>query len=59
MPSYKNFESKASLHNRRASSVTDNHDPWDNPTVKAKTDVQDSFFKGHIKQYAELISWAR
>lgn len=36
-----------------------NNDPWDNPTVKPKTSRQDSFFSEHIKQYVELISWAR
>ena len=59
MPSYKNFETKESLHNRRTGSATDNYDPWDNPTVKAKTDVQDSFFQTHIKQYSDFISWAK
>lgn len=59
MPSYKNFETKESLHNRKAGTGTDNYDPWDNPTVKAKTDVQDSFFKTHIKQYSDFIAWAR
>lgn len=55
----KNFEKPETKHSRFSQTFTSNHDPLDNPTVKPKTSGQESFFNEHIKQYTELISWAR
>ncbi len=55
----KNFEKPETKHNRLSQTFKSNNDPWDNPTVKPKTNGQEDFFKKHIKQYTELISWAR
>ena len=55
----KEFRRPETRHIHSEQSPTSNNDPWDNPTIKPKTSGQESFFKNHIKQYAELISWAR
>lgn len=55
----KNFESAEHKHQRMENTPTSNYDAWDNPTVKSKTSAQETFFKKHIKQYTEFISWCR
>lgn len=55
----KNFESEEHRHQRMENTPKSNYDAWDNPTVKSKTMAQDTFFKNHIKQYTEFISWCR
>lgn len=55
----KNFESEEHRHQRMENTPKSNYDAWDNPTVKSKTTAQDTFFKKHIKQYTEFISWCR
>lgn len=59
MPYIQNYESEEHRHERMSQAPKSNHDPWDNPTVKPKNSKQQSFFQNHIKQYTELISWAR
>lgn len=55
----KNFESDRHKHERMENTFKDNYDAWDNPTVKPTTAKQNDFFKNHIKQYTDFISWAR
>lgn len=55
----KNFESDRHRHERMENTFKDNYDAWDNPTVKPITAKQNDFFKNHIKQYTDFISWAR
>ena len=53
------FEREDTKHRRFSGTPTSNYGSWDNPTVTASNDSQKSFFEAHIKQYTELISWAR
>ena len=36
-----------------------NYDPEDNATVKPVKSSQKDFFREHIEQYHDFISWAR
>lgn len=54
-----NFEKPETKHSRFQNVAKSNYNPWDNPTVKPKTSKQESFFKSHLKQYTDFISWAR
>ena len=55
----KNFEKPETKHQRDVNTAKDNHNPWDNPTVKPVKSSQTDFFHKHIQQYSDLISWAR
>ena len=55
----KEFRRPETRHIHSEQTPTDNNNPWDNPTVKAKTSSQENFFKAHIKQYSDLISFFR
>lgn len=55
----KNYESDEHKHQRFQHALKSDYDPDANPSVKSKTTKQQSFFNKHIKQYTELISWAR
>lgn len=54
-----NFEKPETKHARMSRAPTSNYEAWDNPTVKATSKGQKDFFHTHIKQYSDLISWAR
>ena len=55
----KEFRRPETRHIHSEQMPTDNNDPLDNPTVKPRTSSQENFFKAHIKQYTELISFFR
>lgn len=55
----KNFEKEETKHNRMSQAPKSNHDPLDNPTVKPVKSSQQDFFREHLKQYSDFISWAR
>lgn len=55
----KNFERPETKHIRLDNGITDNNNPWDNPTVKASNDGQQELFRKNLKQWTEFISWAR
>lgn len=55
----KNFEKPETKHQRMSQTPTSDYEPWDNPTVKSSSENQKDFFHEHIKQYSDLISWAR
>lgn len=54
-----NFEKPETKHERFSQVPKSDYEPWDNPTVKPKTEGQQSFFQAHIKQYTEMISFFR
>ncbi|MFR3182493.1 MAG: hypothetical protein ACLTPN_02620 [Clostridia bacterium] len=55
----KNFETPEHKHQRFSQAAKSDYEAWDNPTVKPKNSKQQGFFEEHIRQYTELISWAR
>ena len=44
----KEFRRPETRHIHSEQMPIDNNNPWDNPTVKAKTSNQENFFKAHI-----------
>ena len=58
---FKNIMKKPSTKHIEASRFSKNddiHDPLENSTLVDSAEKKD-FFQRHIKQYTELISWAR
>lgn len=53
------FERADTRHRRMSGSPTSNYEPWDNPTIVVNDSKQKSFFEKHLRQYVEIISWAR
>ena len=53
------LEREDTKHRRMSGVPTSNYVARDNTTVTDSNDSQKSFFEAHIKQYTELISWAR
>ena len=55
----KNFEKSETKHQRMVQAPKSNYDPEDNATVKPVKSSQKDFFREHIEQYHDFISWAR